>query len=478
MLRDDFLYFFMTQLINRLDRQYLWHPFTPYDRWFDPSYEPLVLERAEGCYLYDASKKKYWDGNSSIWTTTHGHRHPRLVKAIVNCLEQLDHVSFLGNTHSWAVNLGQTLVSMVSKGNPVNYRVFFSDNGSTAVEAAIKIAWQALQQRKERQRNLILCLKGGYHGDTVGAMSVSSIPFQSRFKDLLFNTLPVAAPSCFHCPWNRSLRERGGDARLTRKCSWECLEELKKNLDKNKHRLAAMIMEPRIQGASGMWMHPEGYIKEAFQLVKQSGAFFIVDEVFTGMGRAGDKIAASLKENVFADIICFAKGLSGGTLPIAATLVREEIFESFKGGYTEAFLHGHSYTANPLACAAADENLKIFEEENTFHRIAILSQHLRSYAQVFWNHPLVGDVRVEGAVLAVEILRNKRNLRCDPSFDIGWTVSERAKAYGLITRPIKDVLIVVPPYCSSREDIEGMISALYQALSDILPPKKYFSSLP
>ncbi|QSR88694.1 adenosylmethionine--8-amino-7-oxononanoate transaminase [Methylacidiphilum caldifontis] len=453
-----------------LDKQYLWHPFTPYDRWFSPTYEPLVIEKAQGCYLYDSKGKKYWDGNSSIWTTTHGHCHPRIVKAIIECLSQVDHISFLGNTHPWAVKLGQKLVSMVSEDNQTSYRVFFSDNGSTAIEAAIKIAWQALQQRGEKQRNLFLCLKGGYHGDTVGAMSVSSVPFQNRFNELLFDSLDVASPSCFHCPWNRSKREKGKDARLSKECFWECLEELKRIVAENGHRLAAMIVEPKIQGASGMWMHPEGYIKEAFQLVRDAGAFFIVDEVFSGMGRAGSKIAASQKENVNADFICFAKGLSGGTLPIAVTLVKEEIFECFKGGYNEAFLHGHSYTANPVACAAAYENLAIFEEENTFDRIAGLSRDLQSFSQVFWNHPLVGDVRVEGAVLAIELLKDKKCSSLDSHFDRGWAVTERAKAYGLVSRPIKDVLILVPPYCSTRDDIEGMVSALYRALTDVLPP--------
>jgi len=454
------------------DKQFLWHPFTPYNKWFNPPYEPLVIEKAQGCYLFDRKKNRFWDGNSSIWTTTHGHRHPRIIKAILACLEKIDHVSFLGNTHPWAVNLGQKLSLLISQGSANKYRVFFSDNGSTAVETAIKIAWQALKQRKEKERTLFLCLEGSYHGDTVGAMSVSSIPFQSRFKELLFDSESLPAPSCFHCRWNKAKSCRGIDARESKICSWECLDALKKAIEKNKKRLAALIIEPKIQGASGMWMHPEGYLKEAFKVTKEAGAFFIVDEVFSGMGRTGQLIA-SHKEDVYADFICLAKGLSGGTLPIAATLIKEEIFDDFKGGYEEAFLHGHSYTANPLACASALENLTIFEQENTLEWIKTLSRQLKSSSTIFWQHPLVGDVRVEGAVLAVEILKDKnKNRLTDSNLDIGWAVSEKAKDYGLVTRAIKNVLILVPPYCSSLEDIEGMVWALYKALNDILPVDK------
>ncbi|MDD2676124.1 MAG: adenosylmethionine--8-amino-7-oxononanoate transaminase [Methylacidiphilaceae bacterium] len=450
------------------DKDFVWHPFTPDRPWRDPAYRLPVIVRGEGPYLWDEEGKQYWDGNSSIWTNLHGHRHPRLVAAVRDQLERIDHVSFLGLTHPWGAELAERLSGIAAGGSGPRYRTFFSDDGSTAIEAAVKIAWQYFQQNGQPQRDLFLCLTESYHGDTVGAMSVAQSRFHRLFGPLRFPSVSIASPACYRCPFNRAAPGKK-DARQGRRCSWECIRILEEALDRHGNRLAALLIEPKVQAAAGMWMHPEGYLRELDRLCRERGVFWIADEIFTGFGRLGSWFACE-REGVFPDLLCLAKGLTGGMTPLAATLVREGIYAGFTGENSRAFLHGHSYTANPIGCAAALASLAVFKEEEVFERIARHAEVLSALSQRFWRHPHVGDVRQEGLVLAVELVERQADRSSFPKErEVGFRVCERARAHGLLTRPIGDVLVLVPPLCVSADDLAGMVGALDRALWEELP---------
>lgn len=450
------------------DKAFVWHPFTPDRPWRDPEYRLPVIVRGEGPYLWDEEGRRYWDGNSSIWTVVHGHRHPRLVAAVREQIDRIDHVSFLGSTHPWASELAEKLSAIAAGEMGPRYRTFFSDDGATAIEAAVKIVWQYFQQNGQPQRDLFLCLTESYHGDTVGAMSVAQSRFHRLFGPLRFPSVALPPPACYRCPFNRAAAGRG-DARLDRRCSWECVRVLEEALDRHGDRLAALLIEPKVQAAAGMWMHPEGYLRALDRLCRERGVFWIADEVFTGIGRLGSWLACR-REGVFPDLLCLAKGLTGGMTPLAATLVRDEIYAGFAPDKGRAFLHGHSYTANPIGCAAALATLAVFEEEGVFERISRNAEVLDALARRFWRHPRVGDVRQEGFVLAVELVERREDRASFPSDrEAAFRVCERARTHGLLTRPIGDVLVLVPPLCSSTDDLAGMVEALERALWEELP---------
>ncbi|VVM06643.1 aminotransferase family protein, partial [Methylacidimicrobium tartarophylax] len=285
---------------------------------------------------------------------------------------------------------------------------------------------------------------------------------------LRFPSVSIQAPACYRCPFNRAKPGRK-DARQGRRCSWECIRVLEETLDRHGNRLAALLIEPKVQAAAGMWMHPEGYLRELDRLCRERGIFWIADEVFTGFGRLGSWFACE-REGVFPDLLCLAKGLTGGMTPLAATLAREEIYAGFTGEKSRAFLHGHSYTANPIGCAAALASLAVFEEEEVFPRIARHAEGLSALSQRFWRHPHVGDVRQEGLVLAVELVERQADRASFPKErEVGFRVCERARAHGLLTRPVGDVLVLVPPLCVSADDLAGMVGALDRALWEELP---------
>ncbi|CAF0697195.1 adenosylmethionine--8-amino-7-oxononanoate transaminase [Candidatus Methylacidithermus pantelleriae] len=456
----------------RKDRTFVWHPFTLYEEWFDPEDPFPVIVGSEGSYLYDEEGRAYLDGNSSIWTNLYGHRNPALIEAVCAQWRTLDHVSFLGLTHPSAILLAERLSQLFAQDSPVEFRAFFSDDGSTAVEAAIKIVWQYHRIREGRERDYFICLKGGYHGDTVGAMSVGNSPvFHAPFGKLLFSSRPVTSPSCYRCPYNRARPEKR-DARLYRKCQWECVRDLERTLSKDPSRCTGVIVEPKVQAAAGMRMHPAGYLRAAAALCASLEVPLILDEVFTGFGRTGRMFAAH-HEGVIADVVALGKGLTGGLLPLGATLVRQEIFASFRGGPSRAFLHGHSFTAYPAGCASALASLSLLEDVYWKKRIAEVSAAVARLSRRFWEHPNVGDVRQEGTVLAVELVEDFATAKPWPSeLRLGAKICQRARRYGLLTRGIGNVLILVPPYCATDKEIEQMVDALFLALCDFLPLRK------
>ena len=458
----------MSESSSDLDRAHVWHPFTQMRDWNAPGAGPVVIVAGDGAVLKAEDGREYLDGNSSIWTNLHGHRRPEIDAAIRAQLDRIAHSSFLGLTNDVAPRLAAELVG--AAGLP-RHKVFFSDDGSTAMEAAMKMVFQARLQRGETRRTTFLSLAGGYHGDTVGAMSAGhSAIFHRAYRPLLFETGEVMSPACYRCPHNRAEPMRGTDARASRKCDWECIDELKAGLDAAGDTAAAFVLEPRVQGAAGMLMHPQGYLSRAAEACHARGVWLVLDEVMTGFGRTGSMFVFQ-QEEVTPDVVALAKGLTGGYLPLAATLASDEIFAAFLGEYSElkTFFHGHSYTGNALGCAAALASLKIFETEDTLAKNQRLGEILDRNLQPFWEHPSVGDVRREGLIAAVELVRDFRTREPFPFAErIGHRVCEAAKKHGLLTRPIGDVLVLMPPYCVTAAQIAEMTGALGRALNEVL----------
>ena len=451
------------------DREFVWHPFTQMRDWTDPSHAPTVIVEGHGAILKAEDGREYLDGNSSIWTNLHGHRHPEIDQAIRDQLDRIAHSSFLGLTNNVAARLARELVEIAGIDGA---KIFFSDDGATAMEAALKMVFQARIQRGEPDRTVFISLANGYHGDTVGAMSAGHSPvFHSAYKPLLFETREVMSPACYRCPYNRAEPVRGTDARVSRKCKWECIDELKTALDDLGETASALVMEPRVQGAAGMTMHPNGYLQKAAKACRDRGVWLLLDEVMTGFGRTGTMFAFQ-HENMVPDLVALAKGLTGGYLPVAATLASREIFDAFLGEFGElkTFFHGHSYTGNALGCAAALANLKIFETEKTLENIPAMKQTLARNLAKFWDHPNVGDVRQDGAICAIEIVHDFKSRRPFPFTDrIGHRICEAARAHGLLTRPIGDVLVLMPPYCTTEHQLAHMVNALWLGLNEVLP---------
>jgi adenosylmethionine-8-amino-7-oxononanoate aminotransferase len=460
----------MSESSADLDRAHVWHPFTQMRDWNAPGVEPVVIVAGEGAVLRAEDGREYLDGNSSIWTNLHGHRRPEIDAAIRAQLDRIAHSSFLGLTNDVAPRLAAGLLG--AAGLP-GHKVFFSDDGSTAMEAALKMVFQARLQRGETRRTTFLSLGGGYHGDTVGAMSVGhSAVFHRAYRPLLFETREVMSPACYRCPYNRAGPVRGTDARASRKCRWECVDELKAAFDAAGETASAFVLEPGVQGAAGMLMHPEGYLSRAAEACRERGVWLVLDEVMTGFGRTGSMFVFQ-REKVTPEVVALAKGLTGGYLPLAATLASDEIFAAFLGEYSEqkTFFHGHSYTGNALGCAAALASLKIFATDGTLAKNERLGESLGRNLEQFWEHPNVGDVRREGLVAAIELVRDFPTRTPFPFADrMGHRVCEAAKKHGLLTRPIGDVLVLMPPYCVTEAQLAQMTGALRQALDEVLPP--------
>jgi adenosylmethionine-8-amino-7-oxononanoate aminotransferase len=458
---------FMTS--TELDRAHVWHPFTQMRDWNAPGRNPIVIVEGRGAVLKAEDGREYLDGNSSIWTNLHGHRRPEIDAAIRAQLDRIAHSSFLGLTNDVAVRLAADLVQ--ATGMP-GHKVFFSDDGSTAMEAALKMVFQARIQRGEEKRTVFFSLANGYHGDTVGAMSAGhSALFHRTYHPLLFPTREVMSPACYRCPYNRAEPVRGKEGRRTRQCQWECVDELEKNLDAAGDTASALVLEPCVQGAAGMTMHPHGYLEKAAEVCRERGVWLVLDEVMTGFGRTGTMFACQ-SENVVPDILALAKGLTGGYLPVAATLASGAIFEAFLGEFSElkTFFHGHSYTGNALGCAAALANLKIFETDATLEKNKASAKILADRLALFWNHPHVGDVRQEGLICAIEIVQDFTTRAPFPFADrIGHRICEAAQKQGLLTRPIGDVLVLMPPYCATEAELARMVDALWRALNEVLP---------
>ncbi|MCX7991012.1 MAG: adenosylmethionine--8-amino-7-oxononanoate transaminase [Proteobacteria bacterium] len=442
--------------IRELDKKYIWHPFTQMKDWL--SEEPLVIKEGRGSFLYDDRGNKYLDAVSSLWVNVHGHNNGRLNRAIKNQLSKIAHSTLLGLANEPSALLAERLVKILPAGLD---KIFYSDNGSTSVEIALKMAFQYWQHKGNDKKTKFAYLKESYHGDTIGAVSVGGIDlFHSIFKPLLFQGFKLPTPYCYRCDFGREKDN----------CNKECLSKAKEILRTNKDYIAGLIMEPLVQGAAGMITHFDGFLKEIEETCKDLGILLILDEVATGFGRTGKYFACQWEE-VTPDMICLAKGITGGYLPLAVTAVKEEIFNAYLGEFKDfkTFFHGHTYTGNPLACAVAIENLKLFEEKNLINRVQKNTRYLKKKLDMFNNHKNVGEIRQRGFMVGIEIVKDKESKEIFPAQDkVCYKISMNSRKYGVITRPLGNVLVMMPPLSIKRPEIDMMCEGIYKSLVDIL----------
>jgi adenosylmethionine-8-amino-7-oxononanoate aminotransferase len=414
------------------DRRYLWHPFTQQQGWCDDD-PPCVIDHAEGTNLYDTDGNVYIDGVSSLWCNVHGHRHEAIDAAVAAQLGRVAHSTMLGLSHEPAIELAERLVSIAPRGLR---RVFYSDSGSTAVEVALKMAFQYWSQRGECGRTGFICLENAYHGDTVGAVSVGGIDlFNSLYRPLLFDT------------W----RARAGDR-----------DHLADLLAAHGEQVAAVIVEPLVQGAAGMLMQPDGYLRAVRELCDTAGVLLICDEVATGFGRTGRMFACD-HEQVSPDLMCVGKGITGGYLPLAATLSTERVYEGFLGAFDEfrTFFHGHTYAGNPLACAAGIATLEAFERERTLELLAPKIELMtRLLAQRIAVLPGVAEVRQRGFMVGIELIEQPTPMR------MGHKVTVAARRRGAIIRPLGDVVVLMPALSISDGDLRRLVAVTAASIAE------------
>lgn len=437
------------------DHRHLWHPFTQMQEW--EREEPLIVDRGRGTYLIDMEGRRYLDGTSSIWVNLHGHRHPVLDRAIKKQLDKIAHSTLLGLTNRPAIELARALTRIAPKGLT---RVFYSDNGSTAVEIALKMAVQYWQQRHPEAgpKNTFLHLKLSYHGDTIGAVSVGNIElFHSRFKHLLFPTIEADPPYCYRCPLNLTFPS----------CNTACIDPIERILKSRHRELAGLIIEPLMQAAAGMVPQPPNYLTRIRALTRTYNVLLIVDEVATGFGRTG-RMFACQHEKIEPDLMAISKGLTGGYMPLAATLTTEEIYRAFLGRYEEfkTFFHGHSYTGNPLGCAVGLANLEVLRREKTLARLPAKINVLAEGLKPLLKLPHVGDIRQRGLMVGIELVQDKQSKAPFPlSTRVGHRVASVARANGLLLRPIGNVLVLLPPLSTSSQELRRMITILHKSIA-------------
>ncbi len=440
---------------SELDKKYIWHPFTQMREW--RSADTLVVERAEGNYLIDIEGRRYLDGVSSLWVNIHGHRKKEIDEAIIRQLNKIGHSTLLGLASVPSIELAERLVSITPAGLD---RVFYSDSGSTAVEVALKIAFQYWQNLGFKEKKLFVTLSEAYHGDTIGSVSLGGIElFHSIFYPLLFNTLSIPTPFPYRYP------------DLTpEECRDKSLDQFRALAETRADEIAAVVVEPLVQGAAGMIVHPAGFLRGLQEICRQYGILLICDEVATGFGRTG-KMFVCEHEGVCPDMMALAKGLSGGYLPLAATMVSETIYEAFLGEHTEyrTFFHGHSYTGNALACAAACACLEIFHTEGTLEalqsKITLLQQRL---AEQILPMSHVGDIRQCGLMIGIELVEDKATRKPYPEERrMGARVTQNIRKYGVILRPLGDVIVMMPPLSIEQGQIEELVSATARSIREI-----------
>ncbi len=441
------------------DKRYLWHPFTQMRDWL--AEEPVIIERGDGCYLIDTAGNRYIDGVASMWTNVHGHNHPELNAALKTQVDKIAHTTLLGYSNISAIELAKKLVELTPVG--LN-KVFYSDNGSTAVEIALKMAYQYWQHKGEPQRKLFIHFDKAYHGDTIGAMSVGGIDsFHTTFDSLLFEGIRVSPPETYRSP--NTLDRSCNDSAV--KTQW--LNTVESALSEHSGQVAGVILEPLIQGAGGMLISPQGFLQELSALAKRWETLLIVDEVMTGFGRTG-KMWACEHEAVTPDILCTAKGLAAGYLPLAATLTTDEIYNAFLGEYSDlkTFFHGHTFTGNPLACAVALENIAIFERENLLSRLQPTIEHFRNRLQEFYKLSHVGDVRVCGLAAGVELMKNPDTHTSYPFEEkIGIRICKEALTRGAILRPLVNTIVLMPPLQISISELDALLDIVYASIKAV-----------
>ncbi|MBA4371545.1 MAG: adenosylmethionine--8-amino-7-oxononanoate transaminase [Thermodesulfovibrio sp.] len=445
------------------DKKHIWHPFTQMKEWAEE--HPIIIAEGEGCFLTDVSGRRYLDGVSSLWVNIHGHRKQEINEAVRSQLDKIAHTTLLGLSNVPAIQLAERLVKLLPGAgllpDPVLSRVFYSDNGSTAVEVALKMAFQYWRQKGVEGKHSFLSLNNAYHGDTIGAVSVGGVDiFHNVFGPLLFKTFRAASPYCYRCELKKSHPD----------CGLACLQNMESLLSSHHQEIAAVIIEPLVQAAGGMIVSPPGYLRGVRELATKYNVLLIADEVATGFGRTGAMFACG-HEAVVPDIICISKGLTGGYLPLAATVASEEIYAAFLGDFRDlkTFFHGHSYTGNPLGCAAALACLDIFEHERVIEGMAPKIELFGKELQAIAGMGHVGDVRHRGLMAGIELVRDKET-REPYAWEEkrGWQVALKAREKGLLIRPLGNVIVLMPPLSITAEELAWMLGVVRESIREVI----------
>jgi len=441
--------------LEQWDKKYIWHPFTQMKEWADT--KPLIIEEGDGCYLIDTEGNRYIDGVSSLWVLVHGHGKRELIDAIEKQANMLCHSTLLGLANTPSIVLARMLIDIVPKGLT---KVFYSDNGSTSVEIALKMAYQYWQQKGEKKKKKFICFTNGYHGDTIGSVSVGGIDlFHKVYRPLLFKTYKAPSPYCYRCPLKL----------VKESCGMACIGEFERIVRMYKNEVCAVVIEPHMQGAGGMIVQPEGYMTAIRNITKKHGLLLITDEVATGFGRTGNMFACR-KENVEPDFLCVAKGITGGYLPLAATITTDEVFSAFLGPFDsfKTFFHGHTYTGNPLACSVAIENLNLFKKEKVLQKMKGKIAFLKKELKRFSGLAHVGEVRQEGFMVGIELVKNKKTKAMyKPTEKIGQKVTLEARRHGVIIRPLSDVIVLMPPIAIEIPTLKRLVDVVYASIKTV-----------
>lgn len=437
------------------NKQYVWHPFTQMKEYIED--DPIIIAEGNGRKLRDVQGNEYWDGVSSIWLNVHGHRVQELDDAIREQLDHIAHSTLLGMANIPAILLAEKLIGLMPPGLA---KVFYSDSGATAVEIAIKMAFQYWQHKGERKKQRFITMKEAYHGDTIGAISVGAIDlYHETYSSLLFSSIKVPYPYVYRSPINGSKKDQTAFF----------LAKLEEVLKAHHEETAALIIEPVVQGASGIIVMPDGYLRGVRELCTKYNVLMVADEVATGFGRTGRWFACD-HENVTPDILTAGKGLTGGYLPVAITVATNEIYEAFLGEYEEkkTFFHGHSYTGNQLGCAVAIANLELMEKKNLILEVQQKSLYLSKELERFHQLRHVGDIRQKGFMMGLELVVNRDAKEAyDWCERIGVRVCRRARELGMLIRPLGNVIVFMPPLAATAEELEAMLQILYQAIQEV-----------
>jgi len=437
---------YVTRLVED-DRRFVWHPFTQMRDWCEE--EPLIVASGKGAVLKDIHGREYIDGVASIWTNVHGHCREEIDRAVRDQLSKVSHTTLLGLANVPSIELARKLVEITPAGLS---KVFYSDNGSTAVEVAVKMAFQYWRQRPDPKpgKTAFISFTNAYHGDTIGAVSLGRIElFHEMFDPLLFQTHRAYYPYCYRCRYDKSYPS----------CGLHCLCSIEEILQKRHDRIAAIVMEPMVQGAGGMIVSPADFLTRVRELATQYDVLLIADEVATGFGRTG-KMFGCEHAGVRPDLMALGKGLSGGYLPVAATLVSEKVYNAFLGDYSEkkTFFHGHTYTGNPLGCAAAVASLELFEGDNVLDVVGRQAASLAGKLDAFRGMDHVGDVRQLGLMVGVELVRDKTTREPYAWEDrVGIKAVREARDRGIILRPLGNVIVLMPPFCITEEQLGTLV---------------------
>ncbi len=440
----------------RLDREHLWHPFTQMKDWAqDPM---VVIEKGSGNYLIDTDGKKYLDGVSSLWANIHGHRVRAIDRAVKKQLDRIAHSTFLGLTHPPAITLAVKLKTVVPKGLT---RVFYSDSGAASVEVAMKMAFQYWQHQGKKKKTKFIRLKNAYHGDTLGATSIGGIDlFHELFRPVLFDTIPAEAPYRYRDP-HPGANETEYALMMA--------DKIEKIFKKRSSEICAIAWEPVMQGAAGMILQPAGYGRRLRELTEKYGVLLIADEVATGFGRTG-KMFACEHESVVPDLMCVAKGITGGYLPLSATLTSEKIYEAFLADYGafKAFYHGHTYSANPLACAAAIANLDLFHKNKTLEKLSKKILLLTSELEKMKTLPHVGEIRQAGFMVGIELVADRATRQSYPLTEKrGIRVCQLARRKGVMIRPLGNVVVLMPPLSISHGELKILCRVVQSCIHEV-----------